>query len=285
MCSEPVGRGESNVDADTVQGFGSEWARFDQSALDESEAAQHFDRYFSLVDLESLPSNAVAMDVGCGSGRWAKFVAPAVGNLHLVDASPEALEVAKRNLGGQQNCTFHVASVDALPVPDGSMDLVYSLGVLHHVPDTAAGIGACARKLKPGAPLLVYLYYAFDNRPGWFRGLWRLSDSVRRRISVLPFTWRKVVTELIAGVVYLPLARLAKLVEVLHGNPSLVPLSFYRNASFYTMRTDALDRFGTKLEQRFTRPEIERMLLDAGLVDIRFRDGEPYWCATGTRPV
>jgi hypothetical protein len=47
------------------------------------------------------------------------------------------------------------------------------------------------------------------------------------------------------------------------------------------MRTDALDRFGTRLEQRFTRPEITQMMENAGLENIRFSDGLPYWTAIG----
>jgi hypothetical protein len=49
------------------------------------------------------------------------------------------------------------------------------------------------------------------------------------------------------------------------------------------MRTDALDRFGTSLEQRFTRAEIQRMMEAAGLERVSFRDGAPYWCAVGYR--
>jgi hypothetical protein len=49
------------------------------------------------------------------------------------------------------------------------MDFGYSLGVLHHVADTEGALRAAVRTLKPGAPLLVYLYYAFDNRPRWSR--------------------------------------------------------------------------------------------------------------------
>ena len=43
------------------------------------------------------------------------------------------------------------------------------------------------------------------------------------------------------------------------------------------MKTDALDRFGTRLEQRFTKSQIEHMMLDAGLERIEI--SEPYWCA------
>jgi hypothetical protein len=49
------------------------------------------------------------------------------------------------------------------------------------------------------------------------------------------------------------------------------------------MRTDAYDRFCTRLEKRFTRIEIESMLQRAGFEAIRFSDHEPYWCALGIK--
>jgi hypothetical protein len=60
-------------------------------------------------------------------------------------------------------------------------------------------------------------------------------------------------------------------------------LQFYSDKPFYVMRTDALDRFGTRLERRFTRVEIERMMYSAGLRGIEFSEEEPFWCAVGCR--
>jgi SAM-dependent methyltransferase len=153
-----------NVDVKTVEGFGDEWTRFDQSSLPDVERRQLFESYFGLFPWNALPQDAVGFDLGCGSGRWAKLVASEVGRLHCVDPS-DAIEVARANLRDVQNCEFHRASVDSIPLADSSMDFGYSLGVLHHVPDTEAGLRACVKKLKSGAPFLVYLYYAFDNRP------------------------------------------------------------------------------------------------------------------------
>ena len=76
-----------------------------------------------------------------------------------------------------RNVEFHHASADAIPLPDGSQDFGYSLGVLHHIPDTARAMADAVRKLKPGAPFLVYLYYDFENRPAWFRGLWKAQRT------------------------------------------------------------------------------------------------------------
>src|SRR4051812_7451794 len=155
----------SNVDPATVAGFGLEWSRYDQTALSDAELRMHFDGYFAVFPWGKLPPHAAGLDVGCGTGRWARLVAERVGALHCVDASPEALEVARRNLNEHTNCVFHNATVENIPVEDGSMDFAYSLGVLHHVPDTRAALRTCVSKLKPGAPLLLYLYYDFENRP------------------------------------------------------------------------------------------------------------------------
>lgn len=272
-----------NADQQTVEGFGDEWSRFDQSEVDPSENRQLFDQYFSVFPWSALPANAVGFDAGCGSGRWAALVAPRVGHLHCVDASPEALAVARRNLRGADNVDFAVASVQDMPFADGSMDFGYSLGVLHHVPDTAAALHACVRKLKPGAPFLLYLYYAFDNRPLWFRGVWRASDVVRKVVSQLPHPARYATSQALAASVYWPLARTARVLEKLGVDVEVIPLAAYRSRSFYAMRTDALDRLGTQLEQRFTREEIATMMRSAGLGDIEFREEFPYWIAVGKR--
>jgi SAM-dependent methyltransferase len=273
---------DKNIDRRTVEAFGDEWVRFDQSALDEAEASRHFENYFSVFPWDDLPREPEGFDMGCGSGRWARFVAPRVGKLHCVDPSA-ALHVAKRNLAAHQNVDYHLGSTDNAGIRPGSQDFGYSLGVLHHVPDTAAAIRSCVSLLKPGAPFLVYLYYSFDNRPVWFRLLWRLTDMVRRLVFRMPPKLREMATTMIALLVYWPLARASVLLERAGFDVSNLPLSAYRNCSFYTMRTDSRDRFGTPLEQRFSRADIEAMMISAGLVDIRFAEHVPYWCAVGRK--
>lgn len=266
-----------NVDDRTVAGFGREWDAFKQNNVDPQELAAQFDAYFSVFRWELVDGGSVGFDMGCGSGRWAKLLAPRVGKLVCIDASGEALAVARSNLSHVSNVEFIHASVDAVPLRERSMDFGISLGVLHHVPNTTAAIRSCAALLKPGAPLLLYLYYRFDNRPAWFRAVWRMSDLVRRFVADLPFGFKRVITEVIAGTIYFPLARGAWLAERLGADVTNFPLSAYRASSYYSMRTDALDRFGTRLEQRFTRVEIEQMLTAAGCKEIAFSDRSPFW--------
>jgi ubiquinone/menaquinone biosynthesis C-methylase UbiE len=269
----------ANADSKVVAGFGDEWSRFDQSELTAAELQRMFDNYFNIFPWEKLGPNAVGFDLGCGSGRWAKLVAPRVGKLHLIDPS-EALEVAKKNLAKADNCEFYRAGVDNIPLEDGSCDFGYCLGVLHHIPDTEAGLRACAAKLRSGAPFLLYLYYRFDNRPFWFRWLWTASNLIRQAICRLPHSLRYFVSQILAAVIYFPLARTALLLEKMGINVETFPLSQYRNNSFYTMRTDALDRFGTRLEKRFTKREMRAMMERCGLENITFSTNS-FWTAVG----
>ena len=119
-----------NLDKNTVDGFGDEWSRFDQSHLPEVEQQLLFDEYFSVFPWKDISKESIGFDLGCGTGRWAKSVAPKVKKL---------ICIAKRNLSNFDNCEFDSATVDEINLQDNSMDFGYSLGVLHHVPNTSLG--------------------------------------------------------------------------------------------------------------------------------------------------
>lgn len=141
-----------NVDRAVADGFGEEWSTFQQteSELSAEERQDIFRTYFDIFPWERLPEDGgVGADIGCGSGRWSIQVAPRIRHLHLIDASEKALAVARSNLKHQQNVTFHHASVGEIPFVANSLDFAFSLGVLHHVPDTQAAIKEVANKLKP----------------------------------------------------------------------------------------------------------------------------------------
>ena len=264
----------------TIEGFGDQWARFDQTGISDQDSIRIFNSYFSVFPWETLTKNAVGFDLGCGSGRWAKLVAPRVGKLHCIDPSA-AIEVARTNLRELANCEFHRGEASDIPVSDQSMDFGYSLGVLHHIPEPLAALSASVRKLKPGAPFLLYMYYAFDHRPLWFQVLWRVSDWLRKVVSRMPHSLRFVTSQVIATAIYWPLARTARLAERFGANVNNWPLAAYRDSGFYVMRTDALDRFGTRLELRFTKVELKELMESSGLENISFSEEVPFWCAVG----
>ena len=104
---------------------------------------------------------------------------------------------------------------------------------------------------------------------------------LRKFLSELPERLKVFFTDIIAILIYWPLARSCKLLEYFGLSLKNYPLSFYKNKSFYMMRTDARDRFGTPIEKRFSKREILIMMKTSGLVNIRFSDKEPFWCAIG----
>ena len=271
-----------NIDEKVVDSFGEEWNRYDQSLMNDWEAKLAFEDYFSVFPWESLPLEAEGVDMGCGSGRWATFVAPRVAKLHCVDPS-DAINVARKNLSDYSNVVFHRASLDATKLEPASLDFAYSLGVVHHVPDTAAAIKTISALLKPGAPMLLYIYYSFENRSTLFKFIWRCSDLMRRMICILPSSIKSIVTDIIALIVYFPLSRIAFILEKIGFQVDAFPLSYYRSRSFITLRTDSRDRFGTALEKRFSKKEIVKMMESADLENIVFADNKPYWCVVGRK--
>lgn len=274
-----------NIDSKTVEDFGNEWSRFNQENLSQNEHRQIFYNYFEIFPFEKLPENAVAADIGCGSGRWAKLVADKVKKLYCIDASIEALEVAKKNLSNYNNIEYLNESVDSITIENNSLDFAYSLGVLHHMPNTKKGIVDCVAKIKKGGYFLLYLYYNLDNKPLYFKLIWQISNLFREVISRMPSKMKFLSCEIIAMTIYWPFSRLSQILEKFDIKTKNIPLSYYKDKSFYTMRTDALDRFGTRLEQRFSKEEIEEMMKNAGLTEIKFSQNEPYWVAVGKKCV
>jgi len=277
---------DNNLDLKVARGFGREWSTFrqDPDHLSRAQRQAIFDDYFRIFPWHLLPAGGgIGLDVGCGTGRWSVLVAPRVEHLHLLDPSAEALNVAKENLRDINNVSYHLNSVATIPLPPKSLDFAFSLGVLHHVPDTEAAIAAIADKLKTNAPFLIYLYYALDNRPIWYRLLWRITDLARFVVSRLPHPLRLVISQAVAALIYWPLARFARLVSPRGRSAGTLPLSYYADKSFYVMRTDAYDRLCTRLEKRFRRDEIERMLAQTGFKNVTFSTKQPFWCAVGIK--
>jgi len=263
-----------------IKSFGEEWQRFDQSKLKDSELNKIYKDYFFIFPWHLIDKKSVGFDIGCGSGRWAKIVAPKVGELNCVEPSL-AIKVAKKNLKKHNNIKFFQSSIEDIELDNGTQDFGYCLGVLHHTKNTQKNLDQCVSLLKKNAPFLVYLYYKFDNRNFLYFLIWKFSDFLRKIISQLPEVLKNLISDLLALIIYYPLAKISFVLDKINFNIKNIPLSYYRNLSFYTMRTDSRDRFGTSLEKRYTKKQVQDMLKKAGLHKIKFSKTAPYWCAVG----
>ena len=254
--------------ADIQYSFGAEWT--DHGAL-LPEHHLEFEAYFDLVELKSLSEHRIG-DLGCGSGRWAWFVAPYCRELVVTDFS-DAIFVARANLSEHPNVIFVMADVLDLPFADDALDFAYCLGVLHHLPVDA--LEAC-RRLAPVTPeLLVYLYYALDNRPEYFRWILRTVTAARRQLArVTNRRARNAVSFVLAVIIYAPLGWVGRIGGGLAKR--YIPLAdTYAGKSLRRLQQDAYDRFFTAIEQRFTREQIHTLEDTFGRVSVS--DGTPYW--------
>ena len=272
---------DENLDQGVIDGFGHEWAAFDYAETETAEALDaQFAAYCAPLDLGQFnPATSVAGDFGAGSGRWSSRLAPYFSRVYALEPSDGASRVLKSKFTDDPKIVVLQETVGANSIPVASLDLAMSLGVLHHIPDTALAIKDVSRSIKPGGAFLCYLYYSLENKPTYYKMIFKGVNIVRRVISAAPQKVRRLSATVIAALVYWPLARLSKVLRKLGRDTSNLPLHHYADMPFVMLANDALDRFGTSLEQRFSKAEITEMLrtADFDLTTLKFSEIEPYW--------
>lgn len=272
---------DQNLDQQVIDNFGHEWAAFDYAESETDKALDsQFLAYCTPIDLTQFNSmSSMAADFGAGSGRWASRLLPHFSLVYALEPSDRANKVLRNKFTGKSNIVVLQETVGVNSIPVASLDLAMSLGVLHHIPDTGLAVRDVSRSIKPGGYFLCYLYYNLENKPMYYRLIFKASNFVRGIISKLPQPVKRFVAKIIAALIYWPLARLSKVLEKLGRNTSNLPLHHYANMPFVMLANDALDRFGTSLEQRFSKAEITEMLraADFDLTTLKFSDTEPFW--------
>jgi ubiquinone/menaquinone biosynthesis C-methylase UbiE len=270
-----------NIDSQVISDFGDEWATYKYEKSEFStELRLQFEMYSNLLNFQEFdPHESVAADFGAGTGRWAEFVLENFKKIYLVEPSQGAFDVLKKKFESKSNVYLENSTISDSEIPNNSLDFAMSLGVLHHISNTEQALKDINSKLKGRGLFLGYLYYKVENKPFLYRLIFSIANYFRKRISNLPFNRKKRISHLIALFVYLPFARISKLLNILKINTSNIPLHQYANLNFYMMKNDALDRFGTKLEKRFNQEEITKLLSDAGFDSnsIIFSASEPFW--------
>ena len=243
----------------TLRSFGYEWTAFPEVR---PEDEVFWARYTSLLPLDEL-GDAVALDAGCGKGRFSRLTARHVQALVALDGS-EAVDVAARHLAGEPGVVVVRADLRRAPLADAGVDLVTCLGVLHHLDDPQAGFGALARLVAPRGLFLLYVYSRPTRRGVRSAGL-AAATALRRATGRLPPRVVRIVAAPIAALLHVGLV-LPGAEGARRGWPRLaaLPLATYRGAPLRSLWLDTFDRLSAPVEHRFTAEEVERWFTDAG---------------------
>ena len=249
--------------------FGQEWLKYPE-ILPGHEA--EFKLYFDLVDTDKL-AQARVCDLGCGIGRWSYFLKDKARELVLLDFS-EAIFVARKNLAGAPSALFFMGDVKELPFRENFADLVFSLGVLHHLPTNALDeVRALAKYSKK---LLIFLYYSLDNRPYVWRAILAGVTLVRSVLSAIKSEGaRGLLTGAITWLVYLPLIAAGMFMQLFNLGKYVPLYDFYHDKTLKRIKQDVYDRFFTRIEHRYSRKEIAE--LRDTFREVIISEHLPYW--------
>jgi 2-polyprenyl-3-methyl-5-hydroxy-6-metoxy-1,4-benzoquinol methylase len=272
---------DENANYRLIEDFGDEWQRFNfLDGKSNQDLDRQFTAYTSILDFDLFKNNnALVVDMGAGSGRWTERLLPYFSNIVAIEPSNKAVEILKKRFNGANRVKIEKATVKHNSIIDNSADLIISLGVLHHLPNTQEALIDCFRKIKPGGYLLCYLYYNLENKSAIYRAIFHLSNFIRIIISKLPKRIKLLVCYLIALTIYWPMARISKVATKFGVDNSNLPLHQYADFPFVFLKNDALDRFGTRIENRFSKVEIEYMLEQAqfNIRTLKFSESEPFY--------
>jgi SAM-dependent methyltransferase/uncharacterized protein YbaR (Trm112 family) len=266
----------------TAQGFGYQWNEF-STMLDYYK--ENFEHYFEGFPADFFKGKLV-LDAGCGMGRHSYYAAVSGARVIGMDLS-SAVDAAYHNNRVHENSHFLQGDVYNIPLKEESFDLVYSLGVMHYLPDPEEGFRQLLRFVKLGGRVHIYVYHKLEQRPVSHKLLLALVTQVRRITPKIPYPMLKRICLAWAAMFYLGLilpARVMKKIPGLGPLANRIPLHRYSDSPFSSIYKDTFDRFSPPLEHRFSRQEIVQLFRKHGLTDISALGGSG-WRVSGTKPL
>ena len=128
------------------------------AALSAEDGWDHNVHYHAFLLKQLPPRCSEALEVGCGTGTFARSLAERCERVLAIDLSSRMVEVAKSRSGGHPNVEYLLADANSWSFPEERFDCVASITALHHLP-----LGPTLRKmggaLRPGGTLLVLDLY------------------------------------------------------------------------------------------------------------------------------
>jgi SAM-dependent methyltransferase len=265
----------------TAAAFGYEWRHFTELH------AQYRDQFLDWMQpiQPEFFEGKVVLDAGCGTGRHAFFAAE-FGAREVVGMDlSDAVLTAFGHIGRRPNVHIVQADIYTPPLRRGAFDAIYSIGVLHHLPDPRSGFLALVPLLRPGGTIHAWVYGHENNgvvhhfinpvRKALTR---HLPPPVVKGAIALPMT---LILEALVRGVYGPLARTRAFDRL----PSHAYLHSLGRFSFRQNHSIVFDHLIAPTAYYLRRDEFEEWFRAGGLdnVELSWRN-ENSWRGTGTAP-
>jgi SAM-dependent methyltransferase len=254
--------------AGSPERFGYEWGTYAELVPEYEEQFRRWTVHLAPEDWRGL----CFLDVGCGMGRnslWPMRYGAREGV--AVDLDARSLANARRNLATYPELQVMRASAYELPF-ESRFDVVFSIGVVHHLEDPAAALRNMVRAAKPGGRVLIWVYGREGNE--W---LVSILDPLRKAL------FRHLPVGLVHHLSVYPAALLWLLLRA-----GLRPNQYFRllrGFGFRHLRSIVFDQMLPRIAHYWRRDEVLSLMRAAGLEDVRVAQvNQMSWSAIGTRP-
>jgi len=253
-----------------VSSFSFEWNTHNNTQLDcfrgDRSSEDQFVKKtgFGPADLRGK----LVLDAGVGAGRYADVVSRWGADVVGIDLS-YAVEAACKNFLDRPNVWIAQADIGRLPFNAQSFDAIYSIGVLHHTPDTEAYFKKLVPLLKPGGTIAIWVYPKegdYVTRSEWIR----FVNKIPPRMF---YTWCRWFVPWAQARLDRPLVGMAR---------RLFPFST-QGLGLENDILDTFDGYSPKYHGIHSPEEVERWFYDMGLQQIR-RPSDWNTCVRGIRP-
>lgn len=239
--------------------FGDQWNWFREVQIDSRNGTQESKRtlYATTGWRQQDYQGRLLLDAGVGAGRFAEIALKHGAEVVGIDLT-SAIDAAYANIGRREKVHLLQADIFAMPFREGTFDMAYSIGVLHHTPDPRTAFERVAAAVKKGGGLAVYLYHGYG--PGH-----RCPDLIRRLTTRLPLRAMFAISAVAIPLYYLyRVPVLGKLLRL------LCPISLHPHWSWRWL--DTFDWYTPKYQWKFQYPEIFRWFRANGFLDIEVFD-------------
>jgi SAM-dependent methyltransferase len=258
----------------TIKDFGEQWLKYS----DNEGYYGSLELFSDMVDPFLKPDeikNCFVAEIGSGTGRIVNMLLEA-GAKHIVALEPsDAFEVLCRNIKHPEKVTCLKITGNQLPAY-GDLDYIFSIGVLHHIPDPKPVVEAAFRALRPGGRFLVWLYGKEGN------GLYLMLVLPLRTITKhLPH----FAVAALVWIVYYPLVSYTRLCHRLPLPLQHYLLSVFEKMSPEKRRLIIYDQLNPSYAKYYTKREAEKLLIDGKFKNVRIHHRHGYsWTVIGTKP-